>query len=468
MSHAPRTFLFLVSAVVLFIFIIYHNVVHKETGSFEYVRKGERLLDKEKYAESIRYFEKAYELSPENETIKSDLIYAYSTYSRNLAEKEKYDEALDYMIKAYKAAPNASTKQNLASAYAEKALHEAQKGGLTKAKDTYAKVREYGRDPEAVARNIGIILYNDGVNEYRSGREDTALLCLKQSSLINKEARVFDMLGDIYYKSAFLRMARFYWHEAKKLNPRSKPLQVKLNRIIKEMPRAARDEKSILPHFEISYEKNLQIDKKLAAEIFEKAYADVGRDLAYFPKERTKIFFYSKEDFKNIFHMPFFVKAFYDGSIKVPAPEKSLDGESFTRYIYHEYAHAIVSAKTNNNCPPWLSEGIAVWQESKIHHDDVKKILVNIKEVPEISIRFMENSFKTEEMSKNKALSYMLSYTLVDFILNNWGTTGLQNILSRLAKKQHIINALDDEFLLSEKEFERRWHSFIDTAYNIK
>ncbi len=445
---------------LILIGIVFYFFPRKYTGSFEYVRKGEELLGKGKYAVAINYFEKAHESSPDNEAIKSDLVYAYSIHSGALAKENRYDEAIEYMGKSFNVEPNSSTAQNLAMVYSEKALYEAKKNALSAAKNSYAKARQYARASAAASRNLGIMIYNDGISEFKSGREDIAVLCFKESSFLYKDARVFELLGDIYYKRAELRKALFYWHEAILLGPDNAPVSKKIKKAAKEMMLAAKESQEELPHFEIRYTKDLPIDKELAAKTLEDAYIDIGKDLKYFPGARTKVFLYSKEDFRNIFNMPYIVKAFYDGSIKIPAPETYFDKEKFAAYIYHEYTHAIVSAKTNNNCPVWLSEGIAVWEEFKRGHVDMERILANIRKMPEISFKVLDESFDTNEVNENKPLSYILSYTLVDFILNKWGMPGLQGVLKRLANKQHIANAIDDEFLISENEFEKKWRDY--------
>ena len=474
MKPFPRRLLILTLFVVVLVLalpLIQRIFPQKISGSFEYVRKGEDLLEKNKYAEAIKYFEDAYDSSPENETIKADLVYSYSVYSKALAASDKYDEAIDYLVKSYNVTPNASTIQNLAMMYSAKALHEARKRYLVKAYGLYAKMRELASSSGIASKNLGILLYNDGLNEYKSGREDMAILCLKESSLISQDSRAFELLGDMYYKRAEFRIARFCWHRARMLDPNNKDLSAKLKNIGKEMVLAAKEKESELPHFEIRYKKNLPIDKQLTAEILERAYVDVGKDLAYFPKDRTKVFFYSKEDFRNIFNMPHIVNAFYDGSIKIPSPEKALDNEKFKRYIYHEYTHAIISAKTNNNCPVWLSEGIALWEEFRDEPQAIEDFLAKSRNVPDMSLRFLDKSFKTKEITKDMALSYLLSYTVVNYILDNWGVSGLQGILKRLANKQHIVNAIDDEFLLSEDQFEKKWQDYALSKYfrhNIK
>jgi len=449
----------IVFLVILTIFIP-SFLPRRVTGSFEYIRKGEELLDRGKQSQAVIYFEKAYESSPDNETIKSSLVYAYSVYSSALTRENKYDEAIKYLDKAYNVTPNLSTIQNLSFAYSEKALYEAEKGSLFAAKKSYTKARQYAAQSDTGSRHLGIMLYNDGVSEFKSGREDLAILCFKESLLIYKDAKTFEVLGDLYNKRAQLKMARFYWHTAASAAANNIALSEKMRKAAKEMALAAKEKEAEIAHFEIRYITDLSIDKDLAAEALEGAYVDIGKDLSYFPVDRTKIFFYSKEDFKNTFNMPYFVTAFYDGSIKMPAPEAYLDKEKFAKYVYHEYTHAIVSAKTNNNCPPWLSEGIAVWEEFKRENVDMKKVAANIHKIPEMSFKFLDASFESDQINHNNALCYVLAYTLVDFILDNWGMKGLHGVLNRLADRQHIVNAIDDEFLISESEFEKRWHDY--------
>ena len=38
-------------------------------------------------------------------------------------------------------------------------------------------------------------------------------------------------------------------------------------------------------------------------------------------------------------------------------------------------------------------------------------------------------------------------------------------VLKRLESDQHVINAIDDELLLSEKEFERRWGDYVKKTF---
>ena len=440
----------------------------QNVGSFEYVRTGEKFLDKGLYSKAISCYEKAYKSSPENASIISDIIFVYSKYADVLAESEKYDEAIEYLKKSYDIKQDSSTIQNLAIMYTRKALSFARKGDTQKAAELFREARRIVYDSYNAAKNLGISLANDGVDEFRQAHENIALLCLKESSLVYQYGKTFALLGDVYYKKGELRRALFYWHKAKLLDPLDKSNPQKLKRVIKEIRLADSQRKIELPHFEVKYKEGLPIDIDLAASILEKAYFDVGKDLSYFPKTKTGVFFYSNSDFKNIFKMSAMVRAFYDGNVRIPVPDERLGNEEFSRHIYHEYTHALLSAKTMNRCPVWLGEGIAMWEEINKRGYNLKNLPVNAGMLDGVTLGSMDKEFDKIEIGPDRAAYYLLSYTVVVYIIDNWAVAGLQEILKRLTDGQHVVNAIDDEFLLSEKEFEGRWKAYVKSKYLLK
>jgi tetratricopeptide (TPR) repeat protein len=463
----------LVAAAFLFVSEINSNPLFlsfnpQNVGSFEYVRAGERFLDKGLYLKAISCYERAYEASSENASIESNVIYAYSKYALVLADSAKYDEAIEYLTKAYNIRQDPSTIQNLAIMYTRKALPFAQKEDFKKAMELFGEARRIAYGSYSAARNLGISLSNDGIVEFRQGRDDAALLCLKESSLVYQYGRTFLFLGDVYYKKGELRRALFYWHRAKYLDPGDRSIPPKLKRVIKEI-RLANSEREIeLPHFEVKYKNSLSIDANLTASILEKAYFEIGKDLAYFPKTKTGVFLYSNNDFRNIFKMPAAVRAFYDGNIRMPIPDERLEHEEFLRHVYHEYTHALLSAKTMNNCPVWLGEGVAMWEEFNKSGCNPRALPISAETLNDTTLESLDKEFDSNEIGPNRAMCYLISYTIVAYIIDGWGMEGLQDILKRLANGQHVVNAIDDEFLLSEKEFERKWKAYVRNKYLLK
>lgn len=437
----------------------------KRVGSFEYIRMGEKFLDKNLYTNAIDCYEKAHESSPQNPTIISDIIFVYSKYASVLADSGKYDEAIEYLIRAYNVKQDSATMQNLAIMYTRKALMLVQKGESQKAPALIRDARRIAGGSYIAAKNLGIALFNDAVTEFKKGREDTALMCLKESSLTYQYGKTFALIGDIYYKVGNLKRARFYWHRAKILGSDDVSVSHKLKRMSHEMRLANFQQDMELPHFDVKYEGGLSIDAALASETLEKAYSEIGKDLGYFPKTKTGVFLYSKDDFSNIFKMSSAVRAFYDGNIRMPVPGGRLGEKEFLRHIYHEYTHALLSAKTMNNCPVWLSEGIAMWEELDKSGKSINSLLVMAHGIDDITLDSLDKEFESNEITSKRTAYYIFSYTLAAYIIDSWGIKGLQGILKRLSLGQHVVNAIDDEFLLPEKEFESRWKTYVKNKY---
>ncbi len=437
-----------------------------QIGSFEYVRKGEELFHKGKVKEAIRYFEKAYASSPENRDIITNLLYAYSEYSAAFAEAKDYDKAIEYMSKACDVELTSSTVQNLAIMYSKRSIAKAVNDDLRGARKDFEKALEAASSSGRALRNFSVSLYNDAIYKAKEGKNNLAIVLLKESSLAYPNALTFESLGDVYYKKTDFDRARFYYGKAMAFEPKDRNVRERLQKAIKELELARREESKQSPHFELRYDKNISIDADSVKKVLERCYIDVGGDLKYFPDSKTIVFLYSHDDFRNIFKMPSVVRAFYDGNIRIPLPEIMPSGEELSSYIYHEYTHAVVSAKTNNNCPVWLSEGLAVWEEYKDRNAAMVELFnESIYEIP-LLLGDMDKAFKLKDNSEEDLRSYyLLAYSVVKYIVDNWGIEGMRNILIRIRDGQHIINAIDDEFLLSEKEFEKRWQRYVLEKY---
>lgn len=436
-------------------------------GSFEYVRKGEDLFNKGKVKESIKYFEKAHLSSPENKDIKANIVHAYSVYASGLAESKDYDAAIKYLTKAHNIGSNSSTARNLAIMHSKRAQSASEKGDLAVVKEDLERARQVASVSDNASKNFSISLYNDAISYFKEGRDAFAIMLLKESLLIYEDASALELLGDIYYKRTDFEKARFYYGKAAALYADNKVLREKTEKAVKKIMLSREERSSQSPHFDLRYEKSMRLDEERLRKILELCYFDVGNDLKYFPDSKTVIFFYSYDNFRNIFKTPSIVRAFYDGNIHIPLPGTISNEEELAGYIYHEYTHAAISAMTNNNCPVWLSEGLAVWEEYKGKDDAVSELLSkSIDENTVFSINTLEKEFKNKNGDEKMQRShYLLAYSIVKYMVDNWGIEGVRNLLAEIKDGRHVVNAIEDEFLLSEKEFEVRWQQYISKTY---
>ncbi len=444
----------------------YREMPRKETGSFEYVRKGEDLLDAGKFRESIKYFEKAHASSPANNTIAWAAANAYTRYGNYLAESKDYDKAIDCLARACDIKPSSSTMQNLAIMYSRKAVSEAHDNNLVNARADFENARGAAADSAMASKGLSVSLFNDAVTEHKAGKDDLAVMLLKESSLAYRSSPALEFLGDIYYKKTEFEKARFYYGKALALEPQNALERGKLQKVTKELRLAKREESKSYAHFELRYDKGLAVDAGSIEDLLERCYFDVGGDLKYFPNSKTIVFFYSQDDFKNIFKLSSATRSFYDGNIHIPLPDRTLNAGRFSDYIYHEYTHAVVSAMTNNNCPAWLNEGLAMREEYKDRDTFIAGIFSRMIGKTRLSLALLYTAFDSkDESEEDLAACYLLSYSVVKYVIDNWGMGGLRNLLARIRDGQHVVNAIEDELLLSEKEFERRWKIYVIKKY---
>lgn len=460
-------FSFVIAALLLILYSIDPTIFGlKEAGSFEYVRRGEDLFRKGDHKRALAYFEKAFENSPESGEIQYNLIWAYSRYSTALQAAGNHDEAIRYLSRCYEIMPSRATRQNLAIALTKRAITRLRKNDWLGAVQDMTDARFAAAGSSGARKSLAISLFNDAVAEFKEGRERIALLCLKEAALSYDDSRIYELIGEIYYRMTDLERAAFYWNRARELAPAdaAPALGEKLERLAKEADLARRAQKQVFPHFEIRYDTALPIDAPSVGKVLDKAYLDVGRDLGLYLPATTVVFFYSEQEFADIFKLPSAARAFYDGNIRMPFPAAGIEERELAHYLYHEYTHAVVSAITNNNCPVWLSEGIAVWEWTKENDADVRAFFAKTG-LPEISIAALDGAFAQGMKKEDLYAYYLIAYTAVRYIVDTWGAGGLQDLLKRLAGGQHAVNAIDDEFLISEQEFNKRWGEYVRRRY---
>ncbi|MCX5686831.1 MAG: hypothetical protein NTW09_05190 [Candidatus Omnitrophica bacterium] len=451
-----------VSAAVSTVFNWYSETAGRQVGSFEYVRKAENLIENGRLQDAIRYLEKAHSSSPENEVIAAQLANTYSLYSDRLARSDKYETAIGSLKRACDVRPCSKTAQALAIMYSKRAISRA-RGDPAGTKADLENARQAASSSAIASRNLSVSLFNDAVAESKAGKDGIAIVLLKESSLTYKDASFLELLGDIYYKNADFEKARFYFGRALAMSSENAPLKRKFRKVVKEVSLAKTEESRDFAHFELRYDKDLAVDASSVKEILDRCYLDVGGDLKYFPDSKTVVFLYSPSDFRRIFALSPAARAFYDGSIRIPLSEKALTGKQLTSHIYHEYTHAVVYARTGSNCPVWLNEGIAVWEEHK-KDPAISYIFARLVDKDNISLAFLHMPFDQGDEKEVRA-RYLVAYSAVKYIIATSGLAGLNVILSRIKEGLHVINAIEDEFLISEKEFERRWKNYAVRTY---
>jgi len=101
--------------------------------------------------------------------------------------------------------------------------------------------------------------------------------------------------------------------------------------------------------------------KYTVLDVLKSAYAEVGKELDYFPDQPISVILYTAKDFSDITRAPVWAGGMYgklDGKIRVPVQGAAGQEQALRRVLTHEYTHALLHFLAPG-CPLWLEEGLA-------------------------------------------------------------------------------------------------------------
>jgi hypothetical protein len=128
----------------------------------------------------------------------------------------------------------------------------------------------------------------------------------------------------------------------------------------------------------------------------------------------------------------------------------------------HELTHVLVGHLTFSclgRVPTWLNEGIAVYGEGGLDETSAAALATAIKANQLMSVRVLSGQF-TEHADKAN-LSYWQSYSLVNFLVGEYGSEKLLALFGTLRDGRTIEEGMDQVYDLSLDDFEDRWRASV-------
>lgn len=441
--------------------LLLSGCAEKKVGLYEYIRKAHKYIEEQKYEKAIFLFHKAYEGSPESEKMRENLVYGYIKYADFLDDDGKLEKAINYLSMAYEMAPsNIPVINNLAWLYSKKAVKEAGNGEYGLAMDYLKRSTGLAMGHGKVRRNVSNYLFNKAVEAYHKNEDKTVFMCLYMSYLLKPRYESMDMLGSYFYKGSDFEKAKFYWDKALEHDPDNPAVREKLEKLEREMRVENKMVNIETPHFDVKLYKDYGIDIEFLKSTLDSIYKEVGDELRFFIPGDTAIILYTEEDFRNIFEREGIVRAFYDGKIRMLITS-GLDESTLSGLISHEFTHAVVSMMTDNRCPVWLNEGLAVHSQVKYMASPSGYVSAFLKSGHKLRLDILEGGFRQMADKGLLGLSYEGAYSAVEFILDRWGWDGLRGLLYRIKQGVHFANAIDEEFYISREVFESMWNNYL-------
>jgi hypothetical protein len=182
----------------------------------------------------------------------------------------------------------------------------------------------------------------------------------------------------------------------------------------------------------------------------EEGLARLTQDIGTYPERPIKIYIYASTD--NLKGAMVYSQewtggvAFTDfGIIAISIPPSELDWGK--KALVHELTHLVVHQATFSpygQLPLWLDEGLAMYNEGEL--DPVFRSYLDeaILEGKLISVRSLCSPFSA--YSEKASLSYAQSYSLVEYLLDNYGQGKMLDLLALLKQGSTYDEALTEVY----------------------
>ncbi len=129
--------------------------------------------------------------------------------------------------------------------------------------------------------------------------------------------------------------------------------------------------------------------------------------------------------------------------------------------IAHELSHIVVHLATDNplgDIPAWLDEGLAMYAEGELPHYNAVALEEAIRRDALISVRSLSSYTGAPEQVD---LYYGEVYSLVDFMLKEYGKEKMSHLLAVFKEGSHQEDALQEVYGFGLDELDDQWRAYL-------
>lgn len=134
------------------------------------------------------------------------------------------------------------------------------------------------------------------------------------------------------------------------------------------------------------------------------------------------------------------------------------------RAIAHELTHLVINQVTLNpyiGLPTWLDEGLAMHNEGPLESAFADSLSLAITENRLISVRSLASPFSA--YAEESVLSYAESYSLIDFLITNYGGEKMLDLLHTFRQGSSYDGALEEVYGFNMDGLDTLWRNYITT-----
>ena len=136
------------------------------------------------------------------------------------------------------------------------------------------------------------------------------------------------------------------------------------------------------------------------------------------------------------------------------------------RAMTHELTHLVIHQLTfnpYNDLPTWLDEGLAMYNEGLLSPQFTTLLSKAIDEDSLISVRSLASPFSA--YAEQSILAYAQSYSLAEFLINNYGSDNMLELLSTFRQGSNYDEALEKVYGFDMDGLNTLWLDYVTKQY---
>lgn len=394
-----------------------------ETTATDYNELGVEYYRAQDWDRAIDQFRAAYQISPDNETVRRNLCNAYQAAANELAKAADYITASQFLLHAISVDP-------------ENALPLVQLGSY------YLRLQHV---------------------------QDAVYRLEEAIELDPQNIDAHELLGDAYEKSNNLSLALAHWEWVREADPNRPGIQAKLEKAYREEEVEYNFGQHQSRHFRVSFAPGTaQNDVTRVLRTLETAYRQIGMKLGgVYPPAPINVVVYTAQDFARATLLGEHVGAVYDGKIRVPIVDtqgNAIPTDELERRLLHEFTHVVIRYWVAEHVPWWLNEGLAETLSSERASADWDLLGAAYNQNALFALADLESAQLNELSADELRLAYAQSHATVDYLWHRFGPRGMVDMLSLLAERLPFEDALSQAYRYNYQLLERQVANSISTA----
>lgn len=231
-------------------------------------------------------------------------------------------------------------------------------------------------------------------------------------------------------------------------------------------------------HFVISYAPGKdEVIVDLAADVLERAYAELGDDFGYKPSEKIRVeLLGAPSDLAKVstltereIETTGTIALCKYGKLMVVSPRATLLGYPWMDTLVHEYVHYVVSRMSHDRVPVWLHEGLARFQQvrwrsppsTSLSVTDEHLLATALKKRTLIRFKDMHPSMAKLPSAEAASLAFAEVYTMIGYIHATVGYAGIRAIIAKQRAGKSAQRAVGEVMDMRWNDVEKNWKKYL-------